>query len=133
MESVCVGDIKDLKKGEAVLSLLTNQDGGIIDDTIITNMSDNLNVVFNAGCKVKDLAHIRNVQEKSWKGKDIKIEYIEDKSLIALQGPKAAKALQALVKADLTKLNFLEAAEIQIPSINEKALISRCGYTGKLI
>jgi len=42
IESLCCGDIKELKTGSATLSLFTNEKGGIIDDTIITNMSDYL-------------------------------------------------------------------------------------------
>ena len=42
IESLCVGDIKDLKSGGASLSLFTNDKGGIIDDTIITNMPNYL-------------------------------------------------------------------------------------------
>jgi aminomethyltransferase len=40
IESLCCGDIKELKTGSATLSLFTNEKGGIRDDTIITNMSD---------------------------------------------------------------------------------------------
>jgi aminomethyltransferase len=40
IESLCCGDIKELKAGSATLSLFTNQRGGINDDTIITNMKD---------------------------------------------------------------------------------------------
>ena len=40
IESLCVGDIKELKNGSATLSLLTNEQGGINDDTIITNMNE---------------------------------------------------------------------------------------------
>ena len=42
IESLCVGDIKELKTGSAALSLFTNEKGGIIDDTIITNLPDYL-------------------------------------------------------------------------------------------
>jgi aminomethyltransferase len=42
MEKLCVGDIKELKVGSAALSLFTNEQGGIEDDTIITNMTDYL-------------------------------------------------------------------------------------------
>ena len=38
IESLCVGDIKELKTGSATLSLFTNEEGGINDDTIITNL-----------------------------------------------------------------------------------------------
>ncbi len=40
IESLCCGDIKELKTGSATLSLFTNEKGGIRDDTIITNMND---------------------------------------------------------------------------------------------
>jgi aminomethyltransferase len=40
IESVCVSDINELKNGSATLSLLTNNNGGINDDTIITNMNE---------------------------------------------------------------------------------------------
>ena len=42
LESLTVGDIKELKQGAATLSLFTNEKGGIEDDTIITNMNDHL-------------------------------------------------------------------------------------------
>jgi aminomethyltransferase len=42
IESLCVGDIKELKTGSATLSLFTNDNGGINDDTIITNLPDYL-------------------------------------------------------------------------------------------
>jgi len=112
--------------------MITNDNGGIIDDTIITNLPNYINVVFNAGCKHKDLEHIRKLADEKWKNKDITINYIEDRSLVALQGPKANKALQTLVPSNLSNLNFMEAVLLNIPHINEQVLVSRCGYTGKL-
>jgi len=46
IESLCCGDIKELKGGAATLSLFTNENGGIIDDTIITNKRDFLYIYF---------------------------------------------------------------------------------------
>jgi aminomethyltransferase len=69
--------------------------------------------------------------DDKWKGKDVKIEYIQNRSLVALQGPKAATVLQRLVGANLSNLNFMEATFIPIPSIDETVLVSRCGYTGE--
>lgn len=131
IESLCVGDIKELKSGSATLSLFTNDQGGIEDDTIITNMNDHLNVVINAGCKDKDLENMRKHKEEHWLNKDVVIEYLEDKSLIALQGPKAAHILQHFVAGNLSNLSFMEASNMAIPSIDETVLVSRCGYTGE--
>lgn len=46
IESLCVGDINELKEGSATLSLFTNENGGINDDTIITNMGDYLYILY---------------------------------------------------------------------------------------
>ncbi|KAM6060662.1 aminomethyltransferase, mitochondrial isoform 3-T3 [Theristicus caerulescens] len=60
MESLVVGDIAELKPGQGTLTLLTNERGGIVDDLIVTNTSeDHLYVVSNAGCADKDLAIMR--------------------------------------------------------------------------
>ncbi|KAM3665694.1 aminomethyltransferase, mitochondrial isoform 2-T2 [Ammospiza maritima maritima] len=60
MESLVVGDIAELKPGQGTLTLLTNDKGGITDDLIVTNTSeDHLYVVSNAACADKDLAILR--------------------------------------------------------------------------
>lgn len=90
------------------------------------------NIVVNGACLEKDLKLIyEKLEERKPKDKDVRIEFIEDKSLIALQGPKAKKILQDLVPGNLANLNFMEAAYMQIPNLDEKCLISRCGYTGE--
>lgn len=47
LEKMAVGDIKELKKGTATLSVLMNDEGGVVDDTIITNMGDYMYFSFN--------------------------------------------------------------------------------------
>jgi aminomethyltransferase len=100
---------------------------------ILCNLTiiNNRNVVVNAGCKENDLQNLYNAKEEHWKNKDVHIEYIEDRSLIALQGPKAAGVLQHLVAGNLSNLNFMEASFMAIPNIEETVLVSRCGYTGE--
>jgi len=89
-------------------------------------------VVVNAGCKDKDLKHIyAKLEERKSIDKDVRIEYIEDRSLIALQGPKANKILQSFVGGNLSNLSFMEASLMSIPNIDETVLVSRCGYTGE--
>lgn len=70
-------------------------------------------------------------KETHWKNKDVHIEYVEDRSLIALQGPKASHTLQALVAGNLANLNFMESSFMAIPNIDESVLVNRCGYTGE--
>lgn len=42
IESFCVGNVKELKEGSGLLSVFLNEKGGIVDDTIITNLPDYL-------------------------------------------------------------------------------------------
>jgi aminomethyltransferase len=58
LNGLVVADVPDIAAGTATLSLLINERGGIIDDTIITNFGDHIFMVINAGCKDKDLAHL---------------------------------------------------------------------------
>ena len=53
LEKMVVGDIAGLKEGEAKLSLIMNDKGGIVDDTVITNAGDGvIYMVVNGACKV---------------------------------------------------------------------------------
>jgi len=133
LESVLVGDMHTLKQHQARLSVLTNERGGVIDDLMVTNHADHMYMVVNGGCKVKDLAHMRT-KLAEWNAKnqgDVVLEYLEDsRSLIALQGPKAAEVLQRLVKEDLKQHAFMTAQTMDVSGISD-CWVSRCGYTGE--
>ena len=113
------------------LSLLTNERGGIIDDCMVNSRADGvIYLVVNAGCRVKDDKHMREQLEifKS-KGKQAEVTWLEGRSLIALQGPKAIDVINKVGSKDLSKLPFLKSTEIEIDGI--KVWISRSGYTGE--
>ena len=52
IESMVVGDIASLTEGQGKLSLIMNETGGIVDDTVISNAGDHIYMVVNGGCKV---------------------------------------------------------------------------------
>eukprot|EP00340_Litonotus_pictus_P001685 CAMPEP_0170515850 /NCGR_PEP_ID=MMETSP0209-20121228/2244_1 /TAXON_ID=665100 ORGANISM="Litonotus pictus, Strain P1" /NCGR_SAMPLE_ID=MMETSP0209 /ASSEMBLY_ACC=CAM_ASM_000301 /LENGTH=361 /DNA_ID=CAMNT_0010800541 /DNA_START=132 /DNA_END=1217 /DNA_ORIENTATION=- len=131
LESLCVGDLKELKLGTGALTVFLNDKGGIIDDSIVTNMGDYYGIVFNGARKMVDLENLNNQLNTEFKGKDVRIEHLTEKSLLALQGPKAAVTLQKLVTGNLTNLSFMEQVAMEVPSINEKIGVMRCGYTGE--
>ena len=107
--------------GRAQYTVLTNEEGGIIDDLIVTRLSeDRFFVVVNAGCKDKDIAWI-----KSRLPPDLKFEYWEDRGLIALQGPEAESVLGKVLKTDFSGLPYMKAME------KDDLLVSRLGYTGE--
>lgn len=73
---------------------------------------------------------MKNIAQTDFAGKDISINYLQDKALIALQGPKAHLALQPLVDIDLSKVYFNNHLIVKCPQINSTIQIVRAGYTG---
>ncbi|KYR02298.1 aminomethyltransferase [Tieghemostelium lacteum] len=135
-ESLVVADLEALPKGSSKLSVFTNDKGGIIDDTMITNQGDCLYVVVNAGCAEKDIAHIQSklkqFKEKSG-ASDVHMEILGEQSLIAIQGPKTEEILQKLLgkssSVDLGKMEFMTQLPMNISGI--PCIVTRCGYTGE--
>ena len=92
LEKIVVGDIAGLAPGTGCLSLVTNENGGILDDTVITNAGDYVYMVVNGATKFGDMAHF-NEQLASFGG-EVSMEYLEESmQLLALQGPGAAAAV----------------------------------------
>jgi aminomethyltransferase len=129
IESLTVGDIHGLNVGESRLTLFTTEQGGILDDSVVSKRDNFLNVVLNAGCADKDLNHLRDRLE-SFTG-DVKLEVMEGFGLIALQGPEASTVLQPLLeKVDLKKLPFMSCIDATVADVTG-CFISRSGYTGE--
>ncbi|NWZ12139.1 GCST protein, partial [Agelaius phoeniceus] len=132
MESLVVGDIAELKPGQGTLTLLTNEKGGITDDLIVTNTSeDHLYVVSNAACADKDLAILRDrAAQLQATGSDVHLE-VSDNALLALQGsPSMARVLQAGLLDDLAKLSFMNSISTTVFGV-PGCRVTRCGYTGE--
>jgi len=134
-ETLVVGDIRGLRTGQALLSLFTNEKGGIIDDTVISRYDNHLYIVSNAGCAQKDLNHIvDHLKEFQRLGGNATIEVITDRALLALQGPKAAQVLSSIVSEDLKALSFMHGEHMNATLLNGQVvpcLVTRCGYTGE--
>lgn len=129
LESITVADVANLQPGHSVLSLITNQNGGIEDDCIITNSGNYIYLVTNAGCIEKDQQILQQAIDKV---KDVNIEYISSShSLIAVQGPSAASILQEGIKSyELKDQRFMTSKLTQVAGIND-CRVTRCGYTGE--
>ncbi|MFY7778899.1 MAG: glycine cleavage system aminomethyltransferase GcvT, partial [Elstera sp.] len=122
LERLVPGDLQILKLGRMRYTMLTQADGGILDDLMVTKLEDRLFVVVNAGCKTQDIARFRAELT------DCEVVEHIDAALLALQGPKAVDVLKALVPG-VEALAFLSGAEF---SWNGVALfITRSGYTGE--
>jgi aminomethyltransferase len=89
----------------------------------VTNAGDHLFVVVNAACKAADIAHLRRHL-----GTEIAIEVLEDRALLALQGPSAAEVAGRLAP-ELKTMTFMTAAQISLGGI--PCFVTRSGYTGE--
>jgi len=103
--------------------LFTNEQGGVMDDLMVTNAGGDLFVVVNAACKEQDIAHMQ-----THIGNDCEIDVLEDHALLALQGPAAATVMSRFVD-DLDKMVFMTAANMTIDGI--ECFVTRSGYSGE--
>jgi aminomethyltransferase len=91
MEKVLPADVSNLPSGVGTLTSIPNEQGGLIDDCIITNAGDHLFLVINAGHDLIDLPHINNVMS-SFSG-DVELKTLDGNGILALQGPESAAVL----------------------------------------
>lgn len=131
IERITVVDMQALKDGEGSLSLITNEKGGIIDDTVITRKSDHIYMVVNAACKDKDLAHMDAVLASEFKGKDVSIEILDGRSLLAVQGPMTHTVLESIFETSIKEQIFMTSTTRRIPKLDTEVIATRCGYTGE--
>lgn len=122
-ERLVPGNIDGLKVGHARYTVFTNEEGGVLDDLIVSRVDDGLFVVVNAGCRDADIAHMRAHLEP-----DVDMEELTGHALLALQGPAAADVLQKLT-SDTIDLAFMQTKEIIIDGVLVR--LSRLGYTGE--
>lgn len=126
IEHLTVADFNQIPVGNAHYTLMTNQNGGIIDDTIITNFGDYTNVVLNAGCFEKDFAYLKE-QVAQWN--NVQLTHISDHSLIALQGPMAEESLNKLTESSISDMTFMTSRKVKI--LGTECVVQRSGYTGE--
>lgn len=123
LESLVPVDILGLKDGRQRYGFFTDDNGGILDDLMISRLGERLLVVVNAGCKDADIAHMR---AKLPAGVEVLVH--DDRALLALQGPKAEAVLTTL-NSDVTGMKFMDVRELILGDI--RALVSRTGYSGE--
>lgn len=129
LESFLPVDCDLLKKGSQKYSYLLNENGGILDDLMITNYGDFYIIVANASRKENDFVMIAESCDKARKnGADIKVEALSDYALLALQGPKAREVMESFNPA-LKELFFMQATQAKIMDCD--CLVSCSGYTGE--
>lgn len=126
LEKITPSGFQDKPIGRAQYTVLTNEEGGIIDDLIITRVEDNkFFVVLNAGCKGKDLEWI-----KSHLPAGVRMKHWDEHCLIAVQGGWAERIIHETLEIEAHDLNYMEMMEAEGP-LSEPIYVSRLGYTGE--
>ncbi|EGU41949.1 glycine cleavage system protein T2 [Vibrio ichthyoenteri ATCC 700023] len=123
LETLVPVDIIDLAAGNQRYAFFTNSEGGIMDDLMVANLGDHLFVVVNAACKAHDIAHLQAHLPQG-----VELEVIEDRALLALQGPKAVDVLQRLQPA-VAEMIFMDVGQYEL--LGAQCIVSRSGYTGE--
>ncbi|HYM03798.1 MAG TPA: glycine cleavage system aminomethyltransferase GcvT [Stellaceae bacterium] len=123
LETLVPGDVAALGRGRMRYTLLTNDAGGILDDLMVTNAGDALLLIVNAARKAEDIAHLRGHL-----GRRAALTPLEDRALLALQGPASAAVLERLAPG-IGDMAFMSGASVDLAG--EACFATRSGYTGE--
>jgi aminomethyltransferase len=128
LEALVPADILGLRLGQQRYTQLLNEDGGILDDLMVTRPADpardgQLLLIVNASTKEADYAHLAACLPAS-----VKLFRADSRALLALQGPKAETVLFAHAP-EAAALAFMTGRLLTIAGI--EAHVSRSGYTGE--
>ena len=123
LETLLPGELKLLGDMRLRYSMLLAEDGTIIDDLMATRRGEEFYVVVNGATKQGDLEVFETLLPRT-----IVVDHMREQALLALQGPKAAEALEALVPG-VSELGFMQGAPFR--ACGHPVWISRSGYTGE--
>jgi aminomethyltransferase len=129
LEALLPADISSLKPGRIRYSLLLAEDGGILDDLMVTNVTGEggepaYYLVVNGATKWDDIGHLREHLPD-----EITLTHLDERALLALQGPEAAAALERIMRGVTDQLGFMQAVEFEFGELH--LMIARSGYTGE--
>ncbi|MDZ4137406.1 MAG: glycine cleavage system aminomethyltransferase GcvT, partial [Erythrobacter sp.] len=126
VEAVLPIDLSTLKLGQQRYSLLLDEEGGVLDDLMVSRWPDALYLVVNGATKWDDIGTLREALPD-----DITLNHLDEHALLALQGPKAADALarHAVGEYPLNALTFMRFGRFTIAG--HDVTIARAGYTGE--
>jgi len=122
LERIVPADIINLSAGRCRYTVFTDNEGGILDDLIVTNAGDHLYLVVNASRCEHDVKHIQCSLP------DLTLRQLHDRALLAVQGP-VAMAIVSQHCPEAAGLTFMQSMESSIGDV--ACRISRLGYTGE--
>jgi aminomethyltransferase len=123
LERLLPADLALLKDGRLRYSLLLNEEGGIIDDLMVTRRGGHFYLVVNGATKAGDIAHLEARLPRT-----VVLDHMREQALLALQGPKAVEALARQIP-EVRELTFMTGGAFALGQV--RCWISRSGYTGE--
>jgi aminomethyltransferase len=122
LETVMPQSLLGLREGRQRYGFFTSEDGGLLDDLMVAAQEGRLFAVVNAARRAADLAHLAAHLP------DAGIVPVEDRALLALQGP-AAEAALARIAPPAAEMRFMDHRVLASP--HGPLWVSRSGYTGE--
>ncbi len=126
LEALLPIDLSTLELGMQRYSLLLNEEGGVLDDLMVSRWPNEFYLVVNGATKWDDIAHLREHLPDN-----VTLNHLQDRALLALQGPEAFAALDRHVEGEfpLSSLVFMKFGRFTFDGV--EMMISRSGYTGE--
>lgn len=125
LNELVVSDISQVGISRACYTLMLNPQGGILDDLIIYRLgTDEFLVIVNCGRHAEDVAWLTAHRQ----GEATVTDISEGRSILAVQGPRAAHVLEQLLDAKVAGLGRFEIAPLR--TMGPDACLARTGYTG---
>ncbi|GAA4903495.1 glycine cleavage system aminomethyltransferase GcvT [Tessaracoccus lubricantis] len=132
LESLIPASVAGLEEGRQRYGVLTTDDGGVVDDLMFARHGDHFFLVLNASRTDVDLALLQTLE-------GVTVEHLENRSLLAVQGPRAEESLATLVP-EVREMTFMDTLRVLRPAGDfvggqaQEAVevwVSRSGYTGE--
>jgi aminomethyltransferase len=126
VDSFTTNDVAKMKSGQVRYALVTNHNGGILDDILIYRLPETIMLVVNASNREKIWVWMQNHRS----GYDVEaVDTTFDTSMIAVQGPHAVHVLESYFKTTPAKLGYYKVRSDTC--LGTSCLLSRTGYTGE--
>lgn len=122
LEAILPVDVLGLAEGTQRYGMFTTEKGGITDDLMFANWGDEIFMVVNAGCKEQDFAYLKASLV------DCEVDIIDDRSLLAIQGPKAREVFARMVPG-AEAMTFMQSLKFDWQGV--ELWVSCSGYTGE--
>lgn len=126
LDRLLTADVAALRPGQARYALICAQDGGTLDDVLVYRLAAGYLLVVNASNRTKIVDWI----ERQRAGSNVAMQdRTFEWAMVAVQGPRAAGVVAAIVGREVTSLKPYTAAELEWSGAT--AIVSRTGYTGE--